>query len=172
MAESDLRDADETGARPENAAPPAEKSGAAPDAAASGGEAPVPWRVEVNVIRSVYVARNIVSDEAPSGDFARMETATDGVARRGAYVARLADAEPAAAGAPDLGGDDMLRSVYVARTVAGDAQPANRGGRSGRGKRRKKAAAPVRKAGKPKAKRATRPKAKKRAPARRRRGRR
>lgn len=159
MAESDLRDSEETTARPEDAPPPpAENSAAATGAAASGGETSAAWRVEVNVIRSVYVARTIVLDEAPSGDFARMETATDGGARRGAYLARLAGTEPAT-GAPGLEGDDMLRSVYVARAVAGDAAPKPR---AGRGKRRKKAAAArPRKAAMRKAKRLARPKAKK-----------
>jgi len=170
MVASDLREADQTSANPEEQAPsPSDTAKPATDVAPSTSEASLAWRVEVNVIRSVYVARNIVPEAASSGDFANMETTTDGGARRGAFLAHLADAEPTAAGVPDLEDDDMLRSVYVARTVAADpgARP-----RPARGKRRKRAAAPSPKAAKRKTKTATRAKAKKRAAGRGRRRRR
>ena len=160
MVASDLREADQTSAHPEEkASAPDDKAKPASEAAPSTNETSVAWIVEVDVIRSVYVARNILPEAASSGDFAKMETATDSGARRGAFLARLVGAEPNAAGAPDLDGDDMLRSVYVARTVAADIAPRTRPARS---KQRKKAAAPARKAAKRKAKSATRPRAKKR----------
>jgi len=71
-----------------------------------------------DAIRSVFVARTVVTSAASAGEFAGMETAIEGLAVRGAYLAHLAEGEVEGGGGADLPQGDALRKAYLAHTVA------------------------------------------------------
>lgn len=139
MADNGAQALEETAARIENAPAQDRKTDAG---AAPGGDR--------DAIRSVFVARTAASSAASAGGFARMATADEGLAVRGAYRAHLSVTEAEAVAGDPAAGGDLLRKAYLARAVADAAVQTRPKPRPAR--RVKRSASPRRKAAGAKAK--------------------
>ncbi len=173
MADNGVQALEGTEAKIEDAAPMTEekKAEAAPQAAQTGETPAAEAAVSdgrQDAIRSVFVARTAAWSVAPMGGFAQMETADDGFAVRGAYVAHLSVSEAEAVAGESAAEGELLRKAYLARAVADAAvQPSPK--RPAARPARRSASSPGRKAAtrtvKKRARRAPATKAKKRATA-------
>jgi len=142
MSQSGTQDLDQATPKVEDDPRPRSEAGNAEKADVAPAPAPPAAAVsaEQDVIRSVYVSRNVVTAAATAGGFAMMETTEQSLSVRGAYLAHLSEDKSEAIGDRDLLGDDLLRRAFVQRSMV-DAQPARRAGAAKRA-----AVAPGRKA--------------------------
>lgn len=129
MADSDIREREQATSAPEPAAVAThEKSGAEGGEATTAATVSEEMSPRQDAIHNAFVARIATAAAAPPGTAVGGETAAEGLALRRAYLTHLAEGKAEALGEREVPGREILRSAYLAHTLAEPVPQATRPG--------------------------------------------